>query len=141
MFLRPAHALVCASEFVNCEFSFTEALIKDPTVSSRHHHPARVSLYITVPRGDNTFLFLDVYLSHPSISCGADTRLHSNKLHNHGIKLTANNTNTFTTVTVIIAVTLIILLLIYYSNLEQHCCRLKNMFVELWLSPPVGTCT
>ena len=52
MFLHPApasfgacsHVCMCASKFVNCEFSFTGALIKDPTVSSRHH-TARVSLY------------------------------------------------------------------------------------------------
>lgn len=139
---------MCASKFVNCEFSFTEALIKDPTVSSRHH-PARVPLYITAPapEGNNTFLFLEVHiLSHPFISsrltCGAETY--------HGYCYTSitiscitvvlncfkPHTNiTITTVTVIIAVTLIILLyIILILNswcekstrlLEFGCCRLK----------------
>lgn len=73
MFLHPAHVCMCASKFVNCEFLFTEALIKDPTVSSRHH-PARVSLYITAqaPKGNNTFLFLEAHISHPFISRGAE---------------------------------------------------------------------
>lgn len=84
MFLRPApkplwwtpaHVCMCASNFVNCEFSFTEALIKDPTVSS-HHHPACVSLHFTAKalKGNTTFLSLEVHISHRSTR-GAETWL------------------------------------------------------------------
>lgn len=127
---------VCASKFVNCEFSFTEALIKDHTVSSRHHHPARVSLYITAqaPQGNNTFLFPQGDISHHFISsrltCGAETCLGycytcraSSIKAVFNSKLTANITIADVAVAVnntVALLTLLILYHIYYSNLKQQ---------------------
>ncbi len=77
-----AHSCVCVSKFVKCKFSFTEALIKDPSVSPRYH-PANVSLYITAqaPQGDAR-LSPVVHISHlPFIlsvpTCRAETCLES----------------------------------------------------------------
>ena len=63
------HVYLCTSKFVNCDFLFTETLIKDPIVS-QHHHPARVPVGSAAhaPKGNKVFLSVDVFMLQTFIS-------------------------------------------------------------------------